>query len=472
MTAEQVNDILGCGIEQAAGLLDAAGGDVGLAIEFGMGMMGGDIVGFGDSNDNVAGAATNNASDASVIWPHSSLPESWKNQRLDDFVEGTDLIFQRMNGPCGALSIIQAELWLADTSKSIQDRLTIAISSILRRIARQSGKSTIKLKGEKEYSVDHASAEIRTAVELVEASVQLADVVRTGQVSSLVEGPHWLCSSDLMCLLLRGRVDDGNFGAWNSITEQKQNFYPADSPPEDCQIGILSITEKEHGVPVADDLKLDKSIWIVHTGDHFMTMKQCSDNQLVCYNGLPPEGPATKTFTLFGDLTKARPAPPRQVESCRKKRGQPDDVVQAKKTDSKDYKDWTFEVVPAVDDPTVHGPIDDDKSEPVWTFSENSSSEKSVLQAPPPAPNTAWRCASCYSSRFQTMNFSLNDAGMTNCSACGKTMAEAMWSFWLPFNELSPRMKRIARQMFAPKLELIIATLYPKAEISEELSSV
>mmetsp|Transcript_39799 Transcript_39799/g.96042 ORF Transcript_39799/g.96042 Transcript_39799/m.96042 type:complete len:484 (+) Transcript_39799:45-1496(+) len=483
MTAEQVNDVLGCGLEQARLLAEAAGGDVGLAVELGMGMLGGGDDsdfgggaggGFGDGNNgstmNTGSASTGTAG----IWPDSTLPDSWKNQRLDDFVDGTDRIRQPLNGPCGVLAVVQAQLWLlasdgSKASKPINDRLTAATSSILNRISRQSGKSTLKLKGDNDMSIAQAAGEVRTAVKLVEAAVELADSVTTGQASSLVEGPHWLCSSDLMCLLLRGQVGDGNFGAWNSITQQKQSFYPSDFSPEDCQIGILSIMEKEQGVPVADDLKLGKSIWIAHTGDHFMTMKQCSDITLECWNGLPPEGPAMKLFTLSGDLKMADPAPPKQVDSFRKKRpGQPDDIVQAKKTDSKDYKDWMFEVVPAVDDPTVHGPMDDDTNEPVWSFSSPTDGSSTGTNFPPPlAAGAAWRCASCYATRFQTMNFGLNDAGTTQCSACLKSQAESMHSVWLSFNDLSPRMKRRARQMYAPKLELVIATLYPKAEIAE-----
>ena len=41
MTAEQVNDVLGCGLERGMLLLEAAGGDVGLAVELGRGMLGG-----------------------------------------------------------------------------------------------------------------------------------------------------------------------------------------------------------------------------------------------------------------------------------------------------------------------------------------------------------------------------------------------------------------------------------------------
>ena len=475
MTAEQVNDVLGCGVEQAASLLEAAGGDVGLAVELGMGMLGGggDDADFvpGGSHDNTMNTGSATAGTAG-IWPDATLPESWKNQRLDDFVDGTDQIRQPLNGPCGVLSVVQAHLWVLASdasiaSQPINDRLTAAISSIFNRISRQSGKSTLKLKGDSELSIAQAAADVRTAVQLVEAAVELADSITTGQASSLVEGPHWLCSSDLMCLLLRGKVGDGNFGAWNSITQQKQNFYPSDFSPEDCKIGILSIMEKEQGVPVADDLKLGKSIWIVHTGDHFMTMKQCSDSTLECWNGLPPEGPAMKFITISGDLKMASPAPPKQVDTFRKKRpGQPDDIVQAKKTNSKDYRDWAFEVVPAVEDPTVHGPMDDDPNEPVWTFSSSADGNSTGTNSPPPlTPGAAWRCASCYATRFQTMNFGMNDASTTQCSACFKSQAEAMYSVWLSFNELSPRMKRRARQMYAPKLELVIATLYPKAEI-------
>ena len=80
-----------------------------------------------------------------------------------------------------------------------------------------------------------------------------------------------------------------------------------------------------------------------------------------------------------------------------------------------------------------------------------------------------WRCATCYSQRYKTMNFGLNSSSSSSsCESCNLPIREAMWSLWLPFQELSPRMKKRARIMYATKLELTISTLYPYADIVEK----
>lgn len=43
---------------------------------------------------------------------------------------------------------------------------------------------------------------------------------------------------------------------------------------DDKKIGLLSYSELEDGMALADDLKFDKNVWIVHTGDHFITMRR------------------------------------------------------------------------------------------------------------------------------------------------------------------------------------------------------
>eukprot|EP00977_Amphora_coffeiformis_P009800 scaffold2256_cov166-Amphora_coffeaeformis.AAC.5 len=347
--AQSVADILGCPLDYATSLLEAAGGNADMAIELGLsgGMM------MEDTAPAPAGA-TNPYPHWDAIWPAPApLPESWQEQRLDDFVTDDDdlKLIQPCNGPCGVLAVLQAELWLQQPSAANIDkeaRLNAAITAILSRI----NATTIAFADDTTApKPDEAAKQIRTAAALVETAATTA-----------------------------GRT---------------------------------------------------------------------SGNPL-------PSGPKTTSFQLSGDLSTAKQAPDAHVETFKKKRvGQPDDIVQAKKTDSDNFKEWTFEVVPAIDDPDVQGEWDDDPNEPVYKFGEL------------PAPTGPWRCASCYANRFKTMNFGTNKAGTEACEVCHTPRVQAMWSLWQSYTDLSPRMKRRARNMYASKMECVISTLYPKAEIVE-----
>lgn len=455
--AQQVADILGCDLAMATSLFEAAGGNLELAIE----------LGFGGGGDVAAAAAPSSGGwqppypHYQAIWPEAEpLKESWQKQRLDAWYDAnSDGIIQDANGPCGVLAVVQAEMWLQDPSKSKEERLATAVSNILQRVLTASNANMVQMAdGKTMLSLPEAAHTIRTAAELVEAAATTAGVgTKVTRMTPLVEGPHWLCSSDLMTLLLRGRIGNGSFAAFDMATKAKTSFYSNESP-----IGVLSTMECDEKIPVADDLKFDKKVWVLHTGDHFVTMspKSSSDSSIIAmeiYDGLKPNGPVTMTYHVQGNTTLAPKAPDHHVETFVKKRpGQSDDIVQAKKTDSPNYQDWSFEVVPAVDDPDVHGPLDDDPKEPVYNFQE--------LSLP---SDTNWRCAACYSNRFKTMNFGTNPAGTTECQVCHLPAPTAMWSLWLPYAELSPRMKARARQMYAPKYEQILATLYPQADIVE-----
>lgn len=450
--AQNVADILGVALEFAQNLLEAAGGDEALAIELGL-------------SGEAASSVPESGGDASFkppfdhwsgVWAdRTPLPAAWSEQRLDVTTPEGGII-QQKNGPCGVLAVLQAEIWSQhDVNLSLEDKLTRAVADVLGRIASHNGRKDVSFPDGSTKPIDEAALSIRTARELVEVAATTAGphTLRAGQ--SLVEGPHWLCSADLLSLLIRGIVGNGNFGAWDSTTKEKIPFFSSDRP----KFGLLSVSEVEEGIKVADDLKFPPArIWVTHTGDHFTTMRLLKESPeevlLEVFNGLPPAGPSSSFWLLTGDCGLAEPASPKFVETFKKKRpGQADDIVQARKGVSTDYKQWTFEVVPAVEDLTVEGPLDDDPDEPIYAF--DSATDES----------TPWRCGSCYYTRFKTMCFGQNESG-AKCSTCGKLRSEAFWSLWQTFEQLSPRMKRRARQMYAPKIELLISTVWPHATIT------
>ena len=418
---------------------------------------------------------------------------AWKDQRLDVFDKDPSTgcfigIPQRANGPCGVLAVLQGEMWMAfeslqainaaeAASTSPETLLTTAIRRILQRLL-SSDDDMVNLGDGSDtlVSLDEASVRIRCAAQLVKAVAATAP--NSPPLDQLVSKDDGLCTGELMCLLLRGTPSNSEtgsfFGAWDppsntEMTSPPKHFYQdtgnithsSHHNHKTLRLGLLSVLEVEEGVPVCDDLKFaDSHTWILHTGDHFLTMRRNDKRKdaqneilLQIYDGLPPRGPLWQTFALKGDLFLSSPAPPLQPTFRKKKPGQPEDIVQARKTPDSDYQSWSFEVVPAVEDPTVQGPLDDDAREPVYDYSTLAFDETSP-----------WRCAYCYHRRFETMNFGMNESGTTECSVCHQNCRDAMWTLWLDFDDLSPRMQRRARQMYSSPMELLLSTLYPRAK--------
>jgi len=181
-----------------------------------------------------------------------------------------------------------------------------------------------------------------------------------------------------------------------------------DWPANCCPVGLLSMAEIDHSIPVCDRLKspdgkVGERVWILHGRDHFSlcfeapgtlrkqkptdspamdslatkrakssTNDEDDESQSVTsfslfhWNGLPPAGPrvtellvTTPVSKLTGRPQEAAPAPPDSKQGVPKfrtpKPGQIWDVVQAHQGDKKDrpnqWKTWRYEVVLAVPDP-------------------------------------------------------------------------------------------------------------------------
>ena len=109
------------------------------------------------------------------------------------------------------------------------------------------------------------------------------DMASSGTEPPLVVGPHSVCSSDLMSLLLRG-VASENIFAYNPLAQAVkaaeggeggdggEGSSPKVDWPQSVEVGMLSSSEKEFNMPVCDRLKSpDAPVWILHGGDHFTT---------------------------------------------------------------------------------------------------------------------------------------------------------------------------------------------------------
>jgi hypothetical protein len=80
--------------------------------------------------------------------------------------------------------------------------------------------------------------------------------------------------------------------------------------------------------------------------------------------------------------------------------GEIEDVVQSKKGNSEDFRQWSFECALAIPNDEVQA------AEP--RNYEEVPVEK-VEQGDPPPFDKGWRCRKCYETRFQTMCFGMNE---------------------------------------------------------------
>ena len=481
--ADQLVSMLGIPSDQAAALLEAAGGSVELAMNL--------HFGGGDAFDEPTGGGSSGFKKPfdwyTLVWPEEKeIPDSWLQQDLV-FCKDKDCrvgLVQKRNGPCGMLAIIQS--YIFDTliekygkvninEEPSDEIISIAISKCLQVSASKTvTPDSIKLVSWKDsLGGDINTTEIKLSDLLPAVSSRINDykspggiilVMYSGLLSRgidlvkndidsdvgeppLVLAPCFICSSELFGLFFRG-IGGGNTSSY-TVTGEKQDW--------ESKIGILSVLEQETGVPLADSLKSPpRPIWIVHGGDHFTVMFMQPDEMSLSkfsvwhWNGLPPSGPDMSQLVVEAPNGNCKPAPEKHTDKFKKPVvGTIYDIVQTTEEDKKNkpgkYKDWTYEAVLAIDDPEVSG-------EP-----ETPSEDNPVFLTPPTGP---WRCASCYHSRFKTMCFGLND-DTPNCKFCNRPRQEALWSLWLHYDQLPKQAQNLATKMFAPKIHVLLTTKWP-----------
>eukprot|EP01059_Diplonema_ambulator_P009944 TRINITY_DN19922_c0_g1_i1.p1 TRINITY_DN19922_c0_g1~~TRINITY_DN19922_c0_g1_i1.p1 ORF type:complete len:503 (+),score=66.18 TRINITY_DN19922_c0_g1_i1:41-1510(+) len=482
--AAQLAEMLNISEDAASALYEASGGDMELAMNL---HFGGDLGG----GSGGAPAFKTPFDWYGLVWPDPGqpIPESWVEQCLE-FKENTWGLVQGKNGPCGVLSVIQGYLIAsliddkAAEPAKVPDRryLAMAITRALLRsnlthpeqdvqmcswMAEVGGDITTTavppprlldfiMENLERYTKRGClpllvySAILTRGVENVKT-----DVAEDLGEPPLVLPPFYICTSDLVALFLRG-VAKGNTSSYN-MTGDKQDW--------DTEIGILSYQEWESKIPLADSLKSPKyPIWILHGGDHFTTLyKAAADGpnlELWHWNGLPPGGPRLAKVKGTAPSGEAPKAPEKHKETYRKpKKGALEDVIQAKEEDKKarpgKHKTWRYELLLAVDDPSIKDTPEDPEESEEPTYDH---------LLPPEGP---WRCATCYHGRYQTMCFGLNPAGDV-CQHCGKSKKDALWSIWMHYEEMPPSMQSLTSKMFAPKFHVTLATKWPGITVEHE----
>ena len=253
-----------------------------------------------------------------LVWPAiERVPEAWVEQGFA-FTEGKQELLQPKNGPCGVLAAVHGVVVAralaagasAEPGSAVSDEaLAGALAAILTQAAGD-GAAVLQLpawSGEvgqgvliDEAPVADAAAAILSRVELFKARggcVLLvyaallcrgvdqvkADVVSDMGEPPLIVGPHRICSSELMGLLLKG-VASGNFGAQNATNTAGNDW------PVALGVGMLSSAELDSGITICNQLKSpSQPVWILHGGDHF-TLAWASSSATA-----PPAAPTAST---------------------------------------------------------------------------------------------------------------------------------------------------------------------------------
>lgn len=501
--------VTGAPLEQAEMYLEMAGGDMeqAVAIFFANQDVAMDAADGGaapPAEEPAAGAVGSKPAPAwwHVVWPAvEEPPEAWTRQRLDCGEGWPGGIPQPSNGPCGVLAVVHGLMLAGQHSRKAADiqvspqAAAEAIAGILARCRPDEGapirlarprergnyRPDVELEEQEFSDLAAAAAEIRARVEDFRGPGGLIDLVYSAvmtrgieqvRIDATAEGGElplvirqfncWLCTTELMSLLLRGKAE-GNVGQFKADGTLNESW-------EGALVGILSRSEKESGMPVADALKSPKApVWILHGGDHFTVAwakampaaEAGSKFVLHHWNGLPPGGPRLAEIgvaAVRGAVASGSKEAPKFYKPVP---GEVDDLVQADPDDKKafpdKYRQWRYEVLLAWDDPSVQGEPRPPDATPEPTFDQ----EDARYQRPGP-----WRCRLCYAKRFQTMDFALVPADSLEwCPKCQKTRKECGWSLWMPFVDLPSRFQATIMDRFATKFETILWTKWPAAEI-------
>lgn len=496
-------DITGATPDQAAMFLEMMGGNLELAIASFFENMGGGMPMEGIEEQAGLLAAVNVPVWWRVIWPAAEVPpEAWREQRLDNGEGGwKGGIPQPKNGPCGVLAAVHSNVLAEQHARAPADievsaeALGRIITQMLTR-CRPSAGDPVRLVRPKQRG-DYGPSALLDIVELSDMSAVAAEVNERieafrgpGGIIDLVysavftrglelvereatsEGGElplvpkafscWLCSMELMSLLLRGSAH-GNVGCHRADATRNSSWDEANL------VGVLSSAEKEQGIPVTEALKSPKApVWILHGGDHFTVawaQSMPSSNRgtkftLHFWNGLPPGGPKLVELTITA-VKGALAGKQERAKFYKPEPGEVDEVVQADPEDKKQlpgqYRRWRFEVMLAWDRPDLEGEVRGPEVPPEPKFSQED---------PRYQKDGPWRCRRCYDQRFKMECFPGLVADSPNhCPRCDKPRKECGWSLWMPFADLPPAWQAAQRERWAKKIEPILWTKWPDAEI-------
>lgn len=488
-------DFTGASADQAAAFLEMAGGDVETAVEIYMTSQGDEPM-TGVTEPEAIPMQQDLPSWWSAVWPTAEEPpEAWRLQRLDSGGGWAGGIPQPKNGPCGVLAVVHALILAGQHTRATEVQVSAeaaaeVIAQILVR-CRCDGPVRLcrpKRRGDYSPTSDLEITELPDAAVGQEVRARIADFQAPGGIIDLMysaiftrgvekvreevlaEGGElplvpkqfncWLCSIELMSLLLRGTAH-GNVGVFHADGSTNKTWEGFNT------VGILSRSEKEKGIPMADALKSPTTpVWILHGGDHFTVAWAAaatpaapgSQFTLYHWNGLPPGGPRLAELKVNACKGAVATKPPKFYKP---EPGEIEEVVQADPEDKKKfpgkYREWRFEVMLAFDRPDLQGEQrpEDEPLEPKFDQQDARYQREG-----------AWRCCLCYDRRFKTMDFAPVPADSPDwCPKCQKPRKECGWSLWIPFADLPPKRQAAVMDSHAKKIETILWTKWPEASI-------
>lgn len=506
MSAEELSAITGLPPEEASQFLEMAGGNLEAAVSLFFEMGGGG----GDAMMGAPGGSptfTPPTPAHGMLFGDDAAPASWLDQGFEFSEDPTSCIgvVQHKNGPCGVLAAVngvivaQANCPHASTVVT-DDMLASALASILVRCATAplgtksdatpSTKVVVASWVDGGYTSNQVQ-EIELPVEKVAVASHLKgmitslkgpggvvqfcysavlsrglDVVRSEALSDggrppLVVGPHSLCSTELMGLLMFG-IARGNVSAYDGADGTKIQWRPKD------EVGMLSRDEIDMGIPLADELKdPSKPVYVIHGGDHFTllwaTKVEGDSIDFLHWNGLPPNR-GMVPIRLTNASLEPRPAPEKHVQShWRITVGEVESIVQACPADKQAkpncWRAHAYELALA-----TQAVVDEDKSE---ERPASIPSPTTFEQGPLPADGAAWRCLTCYQTRFKTMCFGENTAPAARiCKFCGMDVEKSGWTIWKQYSELPISLKRRIDRTSGPKILAVLRTRWPDSELS------
>ena len=554
MQVDQVVAITGLSPEEAGSFLEMAGGNVEMAVAlfFDMGSGAGSA---GLPPVSPTASPTADSPAHALLFGSAIAPRAWIEQGFEFSTDAHSRcgIIQHENGPCGVLACVNAQV-LADLgcplpSLAVDDAtLCTALGAILWRCAGTSGRVTLcrwadgvggPLAPDEPFAADGVASVAAQLQPFVPSLKQRggcclfcyacvltrgvnevrADVALDGGSTPLVSGPHALCGTELVNLLVAG-VARANVGAYEGGGAGGKVRWRAPSP-----IGLLSRDELETGVPLADVLKSpSQPIWILHGGDHFtvgwvpataprrfearvralhaalvatgtganeaaaaaLEAAQAEFRQAAAAQPPPPPPPPDGAFDMafWNGLPPARalcwlrlrgcgeptaPAPPapdaHSPSHWRLTEGEVESIVQAAPEDKKArpgcWREHRYElnlVTRALAEEDAASAVRPPTAPPAVTLDPGT----------PPPLGAGWRCAACYNSRFQTMCFGENatPGEAAACKFCGKTALEAGWTIWRAYDALPPPVQRRVDRTSGPKVLTVLRTRWSEASIA------
>lgn len=302
-----------------------------------------------------------------------------------------------------------------------------------------------------------------------------ADVGLDGGSLPLVYGPHSLCTTELVNLLLCG-VARGNISAYENDGRRVEWRAKLRSPIAGL-VGILS-SDEQSGRSLADELKSPaQPVWILHGGDHFTIFWSTSrpqqaepqqETKINCFhwNGLPPHRRMTQVQVQNATLAPLEPSPPLYTQTEWKMVvGQVESIVQANPEDKKTrlgaWRLHRYEIALANE-----ALVAEDASDP---RPANLPPPVTFELGIPPGPGEQWRCLSCYQTRFKTMCFGQNPCIPSSgneavvCKFCGLNLQQAGWTIQRHYEDMPASMQRRVDRMAGPKILTVLRTRWPAA---------